>query len=122
MGSGQPLQGGGSSGEQQNPPGNTRGCNSKRCCREGIVQWDFWGEVQQGEGELRLQSSSAQGQGMGLTPPGKLNPAPSKCLGGTNPESPKANPRPWGLAQTFPLKDNCDSISPAASLGAGIQD
>lgn len=55
-------------------------------------------------------------------PLGKLNPAPSKCLGGTNPESPKANPHPWGLAQAFPLKDNYDSISPAASLGAGIQD
>lgn len=103
MGSGQPFHEGGSSGEQQNPPGNTRGCNPKRCCREGSVQWDFWGEVQQGEGELRLQSSSAQGQGMGLTPPGETQPCTLQVPWGNKSRVPKSQSSPLG---------SCPGISP----------
>lgn len=51
----------------------------------------------------RERENSAQGQGIGVTPPGKLNPAPSKHLGGANPECQERILTLGGLLKAFPV-------------------
>lgn len=50
----------------------------KRCCQEGIVQWDFWGEVQQGEGEPCSRNGPYSAR--------ENHPCAFQCCGGANPE------------------------------------